>query len=291
MTVAKDGSGDYTTIQEAIDAAKAFPDHPIKIYIKPGVYEEKVVVYSWNTNLSLIGDTTEQVIISYHDYFDKMNKGRNSTFHTYTLKVTANDFYASNLTVANTAGDVGQAVALHVEADRAVFVNCTFKGHQDTMYLAGEGARQYFEQCTIQGTTDFIFGGATAFFQSCDIISLKSSYITAAATPEGQRYGFVFRDCKLFGDGLPKGQTYLGRPWRNHAQTVFIGCEMAGFIHPEGWKAWNSDGSCFFAEYGSMGAGANPDQRVSWSHQLSEKEAKQYTQPNIFNDWIPTAHL
>src|SRR5690606_15523908 len=155
IIVAQDGSGDYTTIQAAIDGAKAYPDAQVVIRIKNGVYKEKVQVYSWNTKLSLIGEDRDKTIITYDDYFDKIDLGRNSTFHTYTLQVRGNDFYAENLTIENSAGPVGQAVALHVEADRATFFNCSFIGHQDTILAAGEGFRQYFKNCYIEGTTDY----------------------------------------------------------------------------------------------------------------------------------------
>lgn len=289
LTVAKDGTGDYTTIQEAINAAKAFPDEAITIHIKNGVYNEKVKVYSWNTNLSLIGEDKEKTIIAYNDYFDKIGLGRNSTFHTYTMLVEANDFQAENLTITNTAGQVGQAVALHVEADRVVFKNCNLQGDQDTVYAAGENFRQYFKNCFIEGTTDFIFGGATAVFQNCVIHSKSNSYITAASTPKNADFGFVFINCKLTAE--PEvSQVYLGRPWRAYAQTIFINCEMGEHISPEGWHNWNNrekEKTVFYAEYGSKGAGANEDQRVKWSKILTGAEAQNYHVKNIFRDWSP----
>ena len=287
IMVAKDGSGDYHSIQDAINATKAFPDVPIQIFIKAGTYREKVRVYSWNTNLSIMGDSTGSTIITFDDYFKKVDLGRNSTFHTYTFKVEANDFYAANLTIENSAGEVGQAVAVHIEGDRVVFKNCTFSGNQDTMYLTGENRRQYFKSCQVIGTTDFIFGSATAFFEDCEIVSKKSSYITAASTPENAKYGFVFKNCKLIGDEIEKGSVYLGRPWRTYAKTVFIDCEMGEHIHPKGWKEWNSDGNAFYAEYNSSGQGSDTSQRVDWSFQLSKKEAAKYDIVNVFRGWEP----
>lgn len=289
VIVAQDGSGDYTRIQDAINGVKAFPHKRITIFIRAGVYKEKVRVYSWNTNLSLVGDTLGETVITYNDHFKKINLGRNSTFHTYTLKVEGNDFFASNLTIENSAGEVGQAVALHIEADRVVVKNCTIKGYQDTMYLAGEGARQYFTHCRIYGATDYIFGNATALFDSCEVISLKPSYITAASTTRDTNYGFVFRNCTLSSDDLPGGSTYLGRPWRPHAKTVFINCKLGAYIHPLGWKEWNANGTAFYAEYNSQGPGANPKGRVEWSHQLSSLEA--YTVESIFSGWTPNINL
>lgn len=163
--------------------------------------------------------------------FPKVDQGRNSTFHTYTLKVEANDFHLENITVVNTAGPVGQAVALHVEGDRCSFVRCRFTGHQDTLYLAGEMSRQYFKECYIDGTTDFIFGEATAFFESCKILSKSDSFITAASTVKGNPHGFVFHRCDFLSEDSVE-QIFLGRPWRKHAKTVLIQCNLAASIAP-----------------------------------------------------------
>jgi len=293
IIVAQDGSGDYTTIQAAIDAAKAYPDAQVVIYIKNGEYKEKVQVYSWNTKLSLIGEDKDKTIITFGDYFDKINLGRNSTFHTYTLQVRGNDFYAENLTIENNAGPVGQAVALHVEADRATFYNCRFIGHQDTIFAAGEGFRQYFKNCYIEGTTDYIFGPATAVFDGCELHSKADSYITAASTPEGQEYGFVFITTNLTAsEGVHK--VYLGRPWRVHARTVFIHCAMGAFIRPEGWHNWSkpeAEKKAFYAEYGSTGPGANPGSRVDWSHQLKKNALKEYSLKEIFQGWDASVNI
>lgn len=231
ITVDKSGTGDFTTIQAAIDASKAFPDKRVTIYIKNGIYNEKVRVPSWNNKLSLIGEDAEKTIISWDDYFDKINRGRNSTFFTYTLKIEADDFYAENLTIENSAGKIGQAVALDVEGDRCMFKNCHLLGNQDTLYLSGEKSRHFFSNCTIEGTTDFIFGSATALFQKCNIISKNNSYITAASTTTKQNFGFVFIECNV----LAKEEiteVYLGRPWRNYAKTVFIRCNLGKHIKP-----------------------------------------------------------
>ena len=284
--VAQDGSGDYTTIQAAIDGAKSFPYDRITIFVKDGVYEEKVKVHAWNPKISLIGESAEGTVITHGDHFDAIDRGRNSTFFTYTLLVQANDFIARNLTVENTAGPVGQAVALHVEGDRAVFENCRLLGHQDTVFASGEGSRQYFKNCYIEGTTDFIFGGATAVFEDCHIHARESgSYITAASTPEGVPFGFVFIDCRLTAaPGVE--QVYLGRPWRNYARTVFIGTEMGPHVHPAGWHDWSkpeAEATTFYAEYGNTGPGADRAERVDWSHALTPKEAARYTIEHIFS--------
>ncbi len=285
FTVASDGSGDFTTIQSAINASKAFPDQPIFIFIKNGVYNEKVRVYSWNTHLSLIGESKEYTIITYGDYFNKMDLGRNSTFHTYTLKVESNDFTMKNITVENSSGPVGQAVALHVEGDRCHFENCSFLGHQDTVYAAGEGARQFFHACYIEGTTDFIFGEATAAFYRCQIHSKSSSYITAASTPEQIPYGYLFLESELTAD-VGIDAVFLGRPWRDFAKVVFVKCRLGGHILPEGWSNWagtHRDETVWYAEYQNEGPGATYDRRVGWSHQLTSEEAEEYTLEKFFN--------
>ncbi|MFO7674333.1 MAG: pectate lyase, partial [Lutibacter sp.] len=149
IVVSLDGSGDFTSIQEAINASKSFPYQRVTIFIKDGIYDEKIKIHEWNTNLSLIGESKEKTIITYDDYFGKMNLGRNSTFYTYTLLVEANEFYASNLTIQNTSGEVGQAVALSVFSDKVVIENCNILGNQDTLYVSGDGNRQYFKDCYI----------------------------------------------------------------------------------------------------------------------------------------------
>jgi pectinesterase len=290
--VAKDGSGDFTSIQAAIEACKSFPDNRIRIFIKNGVYHEKVFIPSWNNKISLIGESKDSTIISYNDYFNKINKGRNSTFYTPTLLVQGNDFHAENLTVENTSGPVGQAVALSVEADRCSFFNCKFLGNQDTLYLAGENNRQYFIDCYIEGTTDFIFGEATALFEKCIIKCKADSYITAASTPEGVAYGFVFKNCIIeAAPGVKK--VFLGRPWRKYARVVFIDCKMGDFINPKGWSNWNGTENyktVFYAERNSSGDRADKNQRVSWSHQITEAQAEKYNVKNIFSglkNWDP----
>jgi pectinesterase len=284
MVVAQDGSGDFTRIQDAIDNAKAFPDKRITIFIKKGIYREKVKVHSCNTKLTLKGENAANTIITWDDYFDKIARGRNSTFHTYTLLVQGDDFQAENLTIENTAGPVGQAVALAVESDRCVFRHCRMLGHQDTLYTAGAHSRQYFVQCFIEGTTDFIFGAATVLFDSCVIHSKSNSWITAASTPKGKRFGYVFRYCQLTASpGVDS--VYLGRPWRDFARVVFLHCQLGAHILPEGWQNWadtQRDKTAFYAVYGNSGQGGDPSRRVPWSHVLSKSAARRYTLENVF---------
>ena len=285
FVVALDGSGNFTSIQKAIDACKAFPDSRVTIFVKNGIYKEKIQVPSCNSQLSIIGESTEKTIISYNDYFDKINRGRNSTFYTYTLKIEANDFRLENITVENTAGPVGQAVALHCEGDRCVFSNCRFLGNQDTVYAAGQFSRMLFTNCYITGTTDFIFGEATAVFERCTIHCKADSYITAASTPEGKPFGFVFLNCKITAaEGLKK--VYLGRPWRIFAKVAYLYCEMGDFICPEGWNNWSkpeSEKLVVFAEYNNSGKGAETAQRVGWSRKLNDNEALKYIKEEIFS--------
>ena len=286
IIVAQDGSGDYKTIQEAINNSPAFPYKRVTITIKEGVYYEKVLVPECNTKISLIGENKEKTIISYDDYFGKINLGRNSTFYTSTLLVEGNDFKATNLTIQNTSGPVGQAIALSVVADRVVVSNCIILGNQDTLYTSGEGFKHYYKDCYIEGTVDFIFGSATAVFDNCTIHSKSNSYVTAASTPEGVKYGYVFLNCKLTA-AEKATEVYLGRPWRIYAKTVFLNCEMGNHIRKEGWNNWSkpeAEKASFYAEYNCFGPGFHPKERVSWSHQLTKLEAKEYTLEKILAD-------
>ena len=288
IVVDQKGHGDFTTIQEAVNAAKSYPSQRITIVIKNGTYYEKVKVHAWNTSISFIGESREKTIITYDDYFNKINLGRNSTFYTYTVLVEGNDFFAKNITIKNSSGEVGQAVALNVNANRVVFSNCTFLGNQDTLYTSGEGTKNYSKDCYIEGTTDFIFGDATALFENCIIHSKKDSYITAASTPKDTAFGYVFKNCKLTADENVT-KVYLGRPWRPFAKTVYINCEMGKHILPEGWHNWSkpeAEISSFYAEYKCTGEGFLPKTRVPWSHQLSDSEAKNYTIEKILDSGI-----
>ncbi|MFA9188169.1 pectate lyase [Flavobacterium sp. FBOR7N2.3] len=286
IIVALDGSGDYTSIQDAIYNSPSFPYKRVFITVKNGIYYEKVRVPEWNTKISLIGESKEKTIISYDDYFGKINLGRNSTFMTPTVSVEANDFVASNLTIQNTAGPVGQAVALSVVANRVVVSNCIISGNQDTLYTSGEGFKQYFKDCFIEGTVDFIFGNTTAVFDNCTIHAKSDSYLTAASTTEGAKYGFVFMNCKLTANEKAT-QVYLGRPWRIHAKTVFLNCEMGKHIRKEGWNNWSkadAEKASFYAEYNCYGSGFQPENRVAWSYQLKKSEAKNYTLEKILGE-------
>lgn len=284
--VAKDGSGDFKYVQDAIDACRAFTPVHLTIHIKNGVYKEKILIPAWITDISLIGESKDSTILTYDDH---AGRGKMGTFDSYSVRIEGNDITVENLTVQNTAGPVGQAVALHIEGDRCVFRNCNFLGDQDTMFASGENSRQYYKNCYIEGTTDFIFGPATAVFDSCHIHSKKNSYITAASTPEWVEYGYVFLNCKLTAD-QSADKVYLGRPWRDFAKTVFINTEMRSHIVPEGWHNWNrpeAESKVYYAEIGSKGPGARSESRVLWSHQLTNKALENYTLEKIFDGWNP----
>ncbi|TDH27772.1 pectin esterase [Segetibacter sp. 3557_3] len=297
LTVALDGSGNYKTIQEAVNAVRDLSQVEVKIFIKKGVYHEKLVIPSWKSNITLVGESNENTIITNSDYSGKDYPGKDltgkvkfSTFTSYTVLVQGEAFTAENLTIENKAGRVGQAVALHVEADRCIIKQCRLLGNQDTLYTANTGSRQYYKECFIEGTTDFIFGEATAVFQDCTIRSLTNSYITAASTSARKKYGYVFFDCKLIADTAAK-KVFLGRPWRPNAKTVFINTDMGEHIVPAGWNNWSiplNEKTAYYAEFNSRGAGANIKDRVKWSRQLSRKEVKEYTLENIFQGtgWI-----
>ncbi|WP_316802547.1 pectinesterase family protein [Pedobacter nototheniae] len=304
ITVAQDGSGNYKSIQEAINSIRDLGEKEIKIYIKNGTYNEKIVIPSWKTNMALIGESAENTIISYDDYSGKINpagkdifgKEKITTYTSYTMLVEADDVTLENLTIANTAGKVGQAVALHTEGDRFTVKNCKILGYQDTLFAATENSRQYYQDCFIEGTTDFIFGKATVIFQNCTIKSLADSYITAAATSSRQPFGFVFFNCKLIADASVK-KVFLGRPWRPYAKTVFIKCELGAHITSQGWNPWKGDAmfpdkekTALYAEYKNMGAGANQKLRAEWAKQLTDQEFKSYTFLNILggsDGWNP----
>lgn len=285
FTVAKDGSGEYSSIQDAIDAMRVYPLQPITLYIKNGVYNEKIELPATNTDVTFIGESADSTIISWNDY---SGKGKHTTFTSFTAKISGNRFRAENICFANTAGPVGQALALYVDADKAVFINCKFLGNQDTVFCSGENARQYFYNCSIEGTTDFIFGPATALFENCRIRCKASSFITAASTTPGNAYGFVFLHCKIITDSAATA-VWLGRPWRAFAKTVFIRSDLPRTIVTEGWNNWSNaenERTAFYAEYKNTGEGAATRSRAPWSKQLTDKEAASYTPESVFDTGV-----
>ena len=290
LVVTRDGTGDYRNIQEAVEAVRAFMDYTVTIYIKNGTYKEKLVIPSWVKNVQLVGESAENTIITYDDH---ANINKMGTFRTYTLKVEGSSITFKNLTIENNAARLGQAVALHTEGDRLVFINCRFLGNQDTIYTGAKGTRLCFLNCYIEGTTDFIFGPSTALFHNCTIHSKANSYITAASTPKDIEVGYVFKNCKL--TAAPDvDKVYLGRPWRPYAATVFINCEMGKHICPAGWDNWRNpenEKTARYAEYGNTGEGADNTNRVKWVKQLTRKDVAKYEEPDylfkICSEWKP----
>lgn len=271
FVVAKDGSGDFFTLQDAINAVPDFrKEKRTNILVRRGVYKEKLIVPECKLNISLIGE--DGAVLTNDDYAQKKNRfGENmSTSGSSTCYIYGPDFYAENITFENSAGRVGQAVACFIEGDRAYFKNCRFLGNQDTLYNYGKESRQYFENCYIEGTVDFIFGWATVLFKDCVIHSVGDGYVTAPATDKGKKYGYVFMDCKLTAaDGVSK--VYLSRPWRPYAKAVFIRCDLGNHIMPEGWNNWgkkDNEKTAYYAEYKNIGEGAPIENRAKWSHQL-----------------------
>ena len=289
LVVSRDGTGDFRTLQEAVESARAFMDYTVTIYVKNGVYKEKVIVPSWVENIDIIGEDRDKTIITYDDH---ANINKMGTFRTYTVKVEGSDITFKNLTIENNAAQLGQAVALHTEGDRLKFINCRILGNQDTIYTGAKFTRLYFKDCYIDGTTDFIFGPSTALFENCMIHSKRNSYVTAASTPKEAKYGYVFKHCKLTAEpGVDK--VYLGRPWRPYAYTLFIECELGKHIVLAGWHNWgkqSNEETARYMEYKNTGEGANASERVAWSKQLTKKEAEAVTVDAIFrtkSDWNP----
>lgn len=289
LVVSRDGTGDFRTLQEAVESARAFMDYTVTIYVKNGVYKEKVIVPSWVENIDIIGEDRDKTIITYDDH---ANINKMGTFRTYTVKVEGSDITFKNLTIENNAAQLGQAVALHTEGDRLKFINCRILGNQDTIYTGAKFTRLYFKDCYIDGTTDFIFGPSTALFENCMIHSKRNSYVTAASTPKEAKYGYIFKHCKLTAEpGVDK--VYLGRPWRPYAYTLFIECELGKRIVPAGWHNWgkqSNEETARYMEYKNTGEGANVSERVAWSKQLTKKEAEAVTVDAIFgtqSNWNP----
>jgi pectinesterase len=202
----------------------------------------------------------------------------------------ANDFTARNITFENNAGfTAGQAVAVQVYGDRARFLNCRFLGFQDVLFTSNPNSRQYYEGCYIEGTTDFIFGASTAWFQDCHIHSKKNSHVTAASTPQDHPFGYVFNDCILTGDSTLRGVS-LGRPWRPYASVTYINCYIDRHIIAEGWNNWknpSNEATARFAEYNSYGPGGGRHKRFAWARQLKAEEVKFITLRNVFSGWSP----
>ncbi|MET0570598.1 MAG: pectinesterase family protein [Pedobacter agri] len=291
FVVAADGSGNFKTVQEAIHAVPDFRNKVTVIFIKKGIYKEKLILAASKKNVKFIGESLNKTILTYDDYAQKKNtfgeeKGTSgsSSFYIY-----GEGFSAENITFENSSGPVGQAVAVWAGGDKSVFINCRFLGFQDTLYTYGGNNRQYYKNCYIEGTVDFIFGAATAWFENCTLFCKKQGYITAASTADTTRYGYVFNNCKVIGDA-PANSFFLGRPWRPYAKVVFLNCDLPDLIRSEGWNNWgkaSNEQTAYYAEYKNTGKGADPKNRAGWSHQLSDTEYKSYILENVFRAWVP----
>ena len=301
--VSFDGSGTHPNIQSALAAA---PDDGTKwftILVKPGVYQGQFMIPKTKRFVRIVGEEMENTVLTW-----PYNVNDRKPLATYQfdpgMVVAANDFCAENLTIENTSGDHGQALALRVDADRAAFNHCRILGWQDTLLV--NNGRQYFTNCYIAGRVDFIYGSGTAVFDHCEIHSKNGGHVTAASTPPDRPFGFVFFNCHLTGDSQPwinptnpvtgaatnKAYADLGRPWRPTASVTYLHCEMDDHIKPAGWNSWGkaaNEATARYAEYNSSGPGANPENRVKWARQLTDEEAKAYTLEKILGDWKPDA--
>ena len=294
FVVSPDGHGDFKTVQEAIDACPDYSHKEItRILVKAGTYKEMVSIPHTKFRLYIKGEGAENTLITYDKYAKALWPGRDiavGTSGSASVYIHASYITFEDIAFENSAGEgkeIGQAVAVFTDGDFLFFNRCRFLGNQDTLYTYGRFGkfggikRNYFKDCYIEGTTDFIFGTSIAYFENCTIHSKKNSYVTAASTLQGQKYGYVFKDCKLTAaPGIDK--CYLGRPWGAYAKTVFIGCELGKHIVADGWHDWEKEGkpntkkNSFYAEYGNFGPGAEGP-RVKWAHKLKARDLKDYT--------------
>ncbi|MBR2234750.1 MAG: pectin esterase [Prevotella sp.] len=287
LVVARDGTGQFRTVDEAIEVCRAFMDYHKVIFVKRGTYKEKLIIPQWLQNIEICGEDRDNTIITYDDHANiktAERPGGIGTFRTYTLRIDGNDITLKNITIENNAAKLGQAVALHTQGDRLTFVNCRFLGNQDTVYTGMGGTRLYFNGCYIEGTTDFIFGPSTAWFERCTIHCKSDSYITAASTPRDEAFGYIFNECTVTA-AANVSKLFLGRPWRDYGYTLFMHCELPAQIRPEGWHHWEKqrEQTARYMEYENRGAGAATANRVAWSRQLTKKEAKDITPARVFS--------
>ncbi|HLX94413.1 MAG TPA: pectinesterase family protein [Verrucomicrobiae bacterium] len=298
LVVATDGSGQFTNVQAAISAApqNTSPTNWCVILIKPGIYKELIYLQREKHFVRLVGEDPEKTVLTYdlHANLPGPDGKPISTFRTPSTVVDADDFVAENLTFQNSAGPQGQALAVRLDGDRAIFRNCRFLGWQDTI-LANRG-RQYYTNCYVAGAVDFIFGGATEFYDHCEIHCLGKGYITAASTPADHPFGYVFSHCRITGEN-PDVNTYLGRPWRAYASVTFLNTEMSGAVRPAGWDNWRDparEKTARYAEFNSTGPGADPSARAKWASQLTLPQAEAITVDKVLggsDSWDPQAVL
>ncbi len=295
IVVAQDGSGNYKTVQAAVNAVPANNKNQVVIYIKNGTYQEVVTVPSNKPYITFYGESEKGTVITYNNYHGKAKPG-GGTFGTgdsASVFIQASDFSAYNITFQNTAGAVGQAVAINVTGDRAIFDNCQFLGWQDTLYA--QTGRQYYENSYITGRIDYVFGDATAVFQNTEFYNVNSSggTITAQKRMSGsETTGYVLVNDKI--DGALTNSTYFGRPWGPYARVIVMDSSIGSDINAAGWENWSTADyhkTAYFAEYNNTGPGSNTSGRVSWSHQLTTQQAQQYSVNNFLNQdgWLTTA--
>lgn len=311
ITVAKDNSGDFDSIQKSVDSVS--DNNNETIFIKKGIYKERIEIRK--NNITLIGEDTDETIIT-EGFYARMimpDGSKRGTFRSYTFLVYADNFSASNITFENSAGfgdDVGQAIAVYAEGDNITFKHCKILGHQDTLFTGPlplkekqpggftgptidserKLVHQLYEDCFICGEIDFIFGSATAYFKNCTLFALNrnepiNSYYTAPSTYEGQAFGYVFDNCTFTGNCPPKSVA-LSRPWRIHAKVVLLNCEYSDQIIDEGFTDWNkpeSHESVYYAEYNGHGDGYKPEKRAAYVHQLDEAQAAFYNIENVMH--------
>ena len=318
VIVAADGSGDHTSVQEAFDALPV-DNKPHIVRLRPGTYAEKVTLTSRHPYVTLIGDDAAKCIITWDDYAGRPGDDGNKlgTSGCQTFLIEANDFTASNVTIANTyvnsqantaVNSDTQAVAVQVKGDRAAFYGCRITGYQDTFYGRGTG-RVYLRDCYVEGNVDFIFGSSTILLDRCTLrMNRNNSVVTAPSTPADHRYGIVCTDCTISFpssdevdfDGAAFSYFHLGRPWQNAPRAVFLRCEEPAALKAEGWTKMSAD-PALFAEYRCTGEGATAErlaQRANGGRQLTDAEAAEYTVAKIFAktsateyaiDWLPAA--
>jgi pectin methylesterase-like acyl-CoA thioesterase len=292
ITVAQDGSGNYSSVQEAFNAIPYNNLQPVIIFIRNGIYKEKLLLDSTKNFVTLIGEDKFKTILTYDDHTGKISQAGDtiSTLSSWSFKIKASDFTAKNITFDNSAGyNAGQAVAVESDGDKAVFKKCRFTGNQDVLFTNHPDSRQYYEDCYIEGTTDFIFGSSTAWFERCHIYCKKNSFITAASTPKEKEFGYIFNECILTGDTSLRNVS-LGRPWRPYAQVLYMNCYIGPHIKAEGWSNWNNTENyktARYSEYNNYGPSSGPAGRVGWSKQLNDEEVKRFTLANVFRGWNP----
>ncbi|KAJ4970454.1 hypothetical protein NE237_003553 [Protea cynaroides] len=288
ICVDQNGCCNFTTVQAAVNAVDAFSQKMTIIWINTGTYVEKVIVPENKTNLTFQGQGLQSTIISWNDRGDVVG-----TYLTGSVEVYSNNFIAKNISFMNGAGPGTQAVAIRISGDKAAFWGCGFLGNQDTL-LDDEG-RHYFKDCFIQGTVDFIFGGATSLYENCELNSIANATagccdaaITANGREKNDTTGFAFVNCNITGTG----RINLGRAWRPFARVVFSFTTISNIIVPEGWNDMGHperQETVFFGEYQNSGDGAyNRTKRVSYSRNLTDTEAAPFLTKAFINgdQWL-----